>query len=123
MTIKGGCVCGKVRIEVHGAPLRVGICHCLDCRKHHGAVFYAAAIYPQDNVRITGETASYAGRHFCAVCGSSLFARAPGEIEVHLGCLDEAGVLQPEYECWTTRREPWLPIFEGMQCYLHDRVD
>jgi len=21
--------------------LRVGLCHCLDCRKHHGALFYA----------------------------------------------------------------------------------
>ena len=29
----GGCPCGAVRIEAAGAPYRVGLCHCLDCRK------------------------------------------------------------------------------------------
>ena len=42
----GGCRCGKVRFEARGRPYRVGICHCLDCRKHHGALFYAAAVFP-----------------------------------------------------------------------------
>lgn len=38
----GGCLCGDVRIVAQGAPYRVGICHCLDCRKHHGALFHAS---------------------------------------------------------------------------------
>ena len=33
----GGCLCGDVRIVASGLPYRVGVCHCLDCRKHHGA--------------------------------------------------------------------------------------
>jgi hypothetical protein len=32
--ITGGCLCGNVRIEASGLPYRVGLCHCLDCRKH-----------------------------------------------------------------------------------------
>ena len=39
----GGCLCGAVRLIATGAPDRVGLCHCLDCRKHHGALFFAAA--------------------------------------------------------------------------------
>jgi hypothetical protein len=35
--ITGGCQCGRVRIVAVGRPRRVGLCHCLDCRKHHGA--------------------------------------------------------------------------------------
>ncbi len=31
----GGCLCGSVRIVASGRPYRVGVCHCLDCRKHH----------------------------------------------------------------------------------------
>ncbi|HZF36392.1 MAG TPA: GFA family protein, partial [Candidatus Angelobacter sp.] len=34
----GGCLCGNVRIVASGLPYRVGLCHCLDCRKHHGAL-------------------------------------------------------------------------------------
>ncbi len=38
------CLCGDVRIVASGDPYRIGLCHCLDCRKHHGALFFAAAI-------------------------------------------------------------------------------
>ena len=71
----GGCLCGNVRIVASGLPYRVGLCHCLDCRKHHGALFHASAVFPQDAVTIDGETRDYAGRFFCPRCGSSLFAR------------------------------------------------
>ena len=50
----GGCLCGDVRIVATGRPYRVGLCHCLDCRKHHGALFYAAAVFPQDAVTVDG---------------------------------------------------------------------
>lgn len=109
--VTGGCQCGKVRVEAAGAPDRVGICHCMDCRKHHGALFFAAAIYPEAAVTVTGETRDYKGRHFCPDCGSSVFARSGDEIEVHLGTLDEPGRFTPDYEIWTVRREPWLPEF------------
>ena len=121
--ITGGCLCGKVRIAATGQPWRVGICHCLDCRKHHGALFYAAAIFPEAAVRITGDTRAYRGRHFCPDCGSSVFARTGDEIEVHLGALDAPDQFQPSYECWTLRRETWLPEFAGMVRYAGDRQD
>lgn len=117
----GGCACGKVRVTASGPPRRVGLCHCLDCRKHHGALFYAAAIFPADAVTITGETSSYRGRSFCPCCGSSVFACSEGEIEVHLGALDHPDQLKPAYECWTVRREGWLPRFPGLKRYERDR--
>ena len=117
----GGCLCRNVRIVATGLPYRVGICHCLDCRKHHGALFYAAAIFPRDSVTIEGETRDYGGRFFCPRCGSSLFACAADEIEVHLGSLDEPDQLMPSYECWTVRRESWLPPFPLVKRYERDR--
>ena len=50
----GSCLCGKVQIIASGRPYRVGICHCLDCRKFHGAIFHASAVFPQDQVTIKG---------------------------------------------------------------------
>jgi hypothetical protein len=39
----GGCACGAVRFVAEGEPYRVGLCHCFDCRKQHGAPFGAFA--------------------------------------------------------------------------------
>ena len=117
----GGCLCGDVRLVAAGRPCRVGLCHCLDCRKHHGALFYAAAIFPHEAVRVSGETRDYAGRHFCPRCGSSVFARSEDEIEVHLGTLDAPDQLLPTYENWTVRRESWLPPFPLEKHYARNR--
>lgn len=117
----GGCLCGDVRIVATGRPLRVGICHCLDCRKHHGALFHASAIFPQAAVALSGETRDYAGRHFCPRCGSSVFGRSGDEVEVNLGSLDAADQFVPTYELWTVRREAWLPAFPVARRYERDR--
>ena len=119
--ITGGCLCGDVRFAATGAPDRVGLCHCLDCRKHHGAPFYAAAIFPETAVSIEGEVGAYQGRCFCPRCGSSVFARSAGEIELHLGALDEPDRFVPESELWTVRREGWLPTFPGLKRFERDR--
>jgi len=117
----GGCLCGDVRVEAKGLPYRVAICHCLDCRKHPGALFYAAAIFPRDAVTVEGETKEYQGRHFCPRCGSSVFAAYADEMEVHLGALDAPNQLTPTYESWTARREGWLPPFPLGRSYEHNR--
>src|SRR6478735_4966015 len=117
----GGCLCGDVRLVASGRPYRVGLCHCLDCRKHHGALFHASAIFPQDAVTIDGETREYAGRFFCPRCGSPVFARTADEIEVNLGSLDAPDQLMPTYESWIVRRESWLPAFPLKRRYERGR--
>ncbi len=129
----GGCLCGDVRIVATGRPWRVGLCHCLDCRKHHGALFHASAVFPREAVTVEGETRGYAGRFFCPRCGSSVCSESPDrspdrrpdgsadEIEVHLGALDAPDQLVPTYELWTVRRESWLPPFPGTRRFERDR--
>jgi hypothetical protein len=119
----GGCLCGDVRIEASGRPNRVGLCHCLDCRKHHGALFGATAIFPEDAVTVAGETRDYEGRCFCPRCGSSVFARTDDEVEVSLGALDATDRLTPTYEGWIVRREAWLPPFGLEHRYEHNREE
>ncbi|MFD2261414.1 GFA family protein [Lacibacterium aquatile] len=121
--VTGGCQCGNVRLVATGRPYRVGMCHCLDCRKHHGALFNASAIFPEEAVTIDGETRDYEGRHFCPRCGSSVFARSGDEVEVNLGSLDAADQFVPTYEGWIVRRESWLPRFPLKHRYFHDREE
>jgi hypothetical protein len=112
----GGCLCGAVRFIAEGEPYRVGLCHCLDCRKHGGAPFGAFAIYPADRVDLTGDepgvfaSSTDGRRYFCRTCGSPVFGRDRNsdEIELHLGSFDEVGKFAPTYELWIIRREPWL---------------
>ena len=119
----GGCLCGAVRFVASGRPYRVGLCHCLDCRKHHGALFHASAIFPDDAVTVDGETRDYAGRFFCPKCGSSVFSRSGDEIEINLGSLDATDRLTPTYELWMSRRETWLPAFPVRHRYARDRTN
>jgi hypothetical protein len=121
VSVSGGCSCGAVRVEAKGEPYRVGICHCMDCRKHHGALFHASAIFPADAVTVTGETRSYRRRHFCPACGSPVFGRSEDEVEVNLGALDAPDVFKPSYELWTIRRESWLPPFPVRHSYKRNR--
>jgi len=119
--LMGGCLCGAVRIEAVGQPYRVGLCHCMDCRKHHGALFHASAIFDEEAVTVRGETQDYQGRFFCPRCGSSVFSRSEDEIEVNLGSLEAPDQFAPSYELWTIRRESWLPPFPVKKHYERDR--
>lgn len=119
--VSGGCLCGAVRLTAKGRPLRVGVCHCLDCRKHHGALFHASAIFRAASVSVSGKTGRFRGRHFCPACGSPVFSVTGEEVEVHLGTLDEPSRFVPSYELWTIRREAWLPPFPVARLYPEDR--
>ena len=118
----GGCLCGAVRFIAEGGPYRVGLCHCLDCRKHGGAPFGASVIFPAEKVIFTGDepgvyaSSAHGRRRFCRHCGSPVFGRNEGsdEVELHLGSFDEGGLFAPTYELWTIRREPWLPTVPGV---------
>ena len=117
----GGCLCGSLRFVATGRPYRVGLCHCLNCRKHHGALFHAAAVFPAEAVTIEGESRTYAGRSFCPTCGAPVFGRFGDETGVNLGSLDAPDQLTPTYELWTVRRESWLPPFPLTRRYERDR--
>ena len=118
---EGGCLCGAVRIVARAEPYRVGLCHCLDCRKHSGSLFYAGAVFPAEHVTVTGATADYKGRHFCPRCGSSLFSRDDDEFNICVGCFDAPSQVKPSYELWVQRREDWLPSFPVARSYSGDR--
>ena len=120
--LSGECLCGQVRLSVRGEPLRVGICHCMDCRRESGAAFTYYGVWPAQAFAHSGETAEFHGQRFCPRCGSRLFSIDAHEAEVKLGVLSQAPTgLVPGYELWVKRREPWLRPVEGAEQYEEDR--
>jgi hypothetical protein len=116
VTRQGGCACGLVRFEASGEPVRVGLCHCITCRKKHGSAFNPFAVFSAHSVLISGtlqswRSSDHACRMSCAVCASSICMHEDGAdmIELNLGSFDDASVFAPMYENWVVHREAWLP--------------
>jgi hypothetical protein len=98
---KGGCHCGRVRIEVD-APARIEVidCNCSVCAKSG----YLHLIVPKQQFRLlSGEQAltSYtfntrtAQHLFCSVCGIKSFyvpRSHPDRYSVNARCIDEGSV-------------------------------
>lgn len=119
----GSCLCRGVTFRVSGEPLRIGICHCTDCRKASGSAFSAFAIWPAESFeQLTGYTNSYGGRSFCSTCGGRVMSVSEDEVEVMIGSLDQAPTeLTPEYELWIGRRESWLNALPSAAQFDKDR--
>ena len=100
---EGGCLCGRVRFTVEGAPLRTFACHCTFCQRVTGSSFLAESLFPTAAVRFNdGERRQYAHRsdgsgqqvfvHFCPTCGTTVgltFERWPEIQGITRGCLDD----------------------------------
>lgn len=76
--LEGGCHCGAVRYRIAGEPMRHGLCHCTDCRRHSGAPLVSWMIVRAGQLHAAGDLATYASsehgrRQFCPRCGTSLF--------------------------------------------------
>ncbi|MCE9575280.1 MAG: GFA family protein [Deltaproteobacteria bacterium] len=118
----GTCLCGQVQLTVRGEPVRVGICHCTDCRRESGSAFTYYAIWPSHQLEHAGATAEFRGQHFCPRCGARLFSVDEREAEIKLGILTDAPTgLVPSYELWIKRREPWLRPIDGAAQYEENR--
>jgi hypothetical protein len=119
----GSCLCRGVTFRVTGEPLRVGVCHCLDCRKASGSTFSAFAVWPREAFeQMTGSTGIYSDRSFCLTCGGRVTTIHDDEAEVMIGSLDQVPTdLTPQYELWVGRRETWLSPLRSATQFETDR--
>lgn len=96
-THQGQCFCGAVRIQVTGAPMRMGYCHCVDCRAWAAAPVNGFTLWRPSDVTVTEgaeDLATFAKtpgsqRKFCRKCGGHVMSEHPegGFIDVYSGVL------------------------------------
>jgi len=119
MWLEGSCHCGGVRFRLRSAhPYPFNLCYCSICRKTAGGGGYAInlggdysslevegeinisvyrAILQDEEARETRE--SPAQRHFCKLCGSSLWLwdpRWPALVHPHASAIDSELPVPPE---------------------------
>ena len=118
----GGCLCGAIRYEVKGVPVRTAICHCDDCRKATGSAFATNVFVNAADLAIKGtpkqfqhitDTGATMTKEFCANCGSQLFgfsSRGPTIKQVKVGTIDDASFVKPQIEVYTIRKLPYVRL-------------
>jgi len=122
-TRTASCRCGQLKATASGEPVRVSVCHCLDCQKRTGSAFSAQARWPEEQVKIEGNSKSWTHRadsgnrishHFCPDCGSTVHYRIEGKFDglvaIPLGAFDDPYILKPSFSVWEERKHDWLEV-------------
>ena len=124
------CRCGQLRAECAGEPVRISVCHCLNCKQRSGSAFAVQARWPLDQVKITGEStiwvaASESGGaptdfHFCPICGGTVWYRGggmPDLIAVAVGNFADPAFPAPTISVWEERQCAWLEVTSAVERY------
>jgi hypothetical protein len=118
---KGSCFCGAVEIEVKGAPIAMGYCHCRSCRSYSAAPVNAFTIWKPEDVTVVagapllGEFSKTAmsRRQFCTRCGGHVMTGHPtlGVIDVYAATIPS---LEFRPEVHINYAETVLPMRDGL---------
>lgn len=132
MSIKGGCLCGKVRYQISAELIDADHCHCSMCRRQHGAAFATYAQCEPDSFQwLAGEELtkvftpnSNAGWCFCSECGSSLAATLNGKItSIALGSVEGDVEIKPAAHIFVTSKANWYDICDDLPQYDERELD
>lgn len=116
------CRCGRLRAHCSGDPVRVSICHCLECQRRTGSAFAAQARWPTRQVTIEGEARSWVrvaesgntvDYRFCATCGSTVFYTSdvsPGVVAVPIGAFADPDFPSPRVSVYEKRKHHWVDV-------------
>ena len=130
------CRCGQLRATATGQPVRVSVCHCLDCKKRSGSAFAVQARWPADQVEIEGRSklwvniADSGNRitfHFCPECGSDVHYEIDGKfdgkfdglIAIPVGAFADPHFPAPQFSVWEERKHQWVEVLGARVEHSH----
>lgn len=125
---QASCSCGQLRLMCDGDPVRVAMCHCLECQRRTGSAFGVQAFYARDQVQPaegvvkryarvaeSGRTVNFA---FCPECGGTVFWETemrPDLIAVAVGAFADPSFETPSLSVWERMRHPWTKAADAQQ--------
>ncbi len=120
--VTGRCLCGDIRYEFAGAPLKVLHCHCESCRRHTSTPVSTFLCVEGERFRFTkGTPAAYASspgvtRTHCGRCGSPMTYTSDRstQVDIYAGTLDEPAAIAPTYHVFVEEQLPWFEIADAL---------
>ena len=94
---RAACSCGQLHLTIAGEPVRISMCHCLECQRRTGAVLSNQARFPRDQITFAGKATAWTRMaesgnkltfHFCPICGSTVYWENegfPGIVAIAIG--------------------------------------
>lgn len=111
-----------------GEPVRVFVCHCLDCKKRSGSAFAVQARWPAEQVTAEGRSKSWSklaesgnriSFHFCPDCGSDVHyvieGKFAGLVAIPLGAFDDPYFARPSFSVWEERKHDWVDVLGDIE--------
>jgi hypothetical protein len=130
--ITGSCLCGSIQYEVQGTLTDILMCHCANCRKHHGTVA-AYTGCKKNNLNILSDenlvwydsvkdVTKGVKRGFCNTCGSSLFwnPEEGDELWISTGSLNGETGLKIEAHIWLSEKGDYYEICDDFPQHIGD---
>lgn len=125
--LTGACQCRDVRYSIAGDPVRLNVCHCRDCQRQSGSAFGMSLVIAPESFRLESGslkqfvTTSDSGRQktcaFCPHCGVRIYNATSALMSVKAGTLDDTSLLDPDAHYWVSRKQAWLEVPEGAECF------
>ena len=120
-TRPASCRCGQLTTTATGEPVRISVCHCLNCQKRSGSAFAAQVRFPAEQVTIAGQSKTFTAAgdngechfRFCPDCGSTVYFEndsQPGTIAIPLGAFADPYFVTPTVSVWEERQHEWVEI-------------
>jgi hypothetical protein len=128
ISITGSCLCGAISYSISQNIGDIVHCHCIKCRKAHGAAFSSVAKIEDNNFSITGKNtlSSYQSspgktRYFCSCCGSQIYAKRDNTdfIILRLGTLNDESMISSQYQeakhIWLAEKACWYELNSNLE--------
>jgi len=133
MTRTAHCSCGALRVEVSADPDAVVACHCGECQRRTGSVFFVGAYFKKERVHTEGPSKIYVrdgqeGRklrnYFCPTCGTTVFWEAelrPDYIGVAVGAFHDNSFPRPTRSVWEESKHGWVAFDLDLPHFVQGR--
>lgn len=122
---EASCSCGAIRLRCVGDPVRISVCHCLECQKRTGSAFAAQARFLKENVEFlvgepsifvrVGDSGGRAAFRFCRECGTTVWYEIddePDRVAVALGAFADPSFPPPRFSVYEERKHAWVEIID-----------